>query len=435
MRILLTSGGTKTPLDDVRHIGNMSSGTFGRHLCNAFLEAGHDVTFLYARGSKCPHELRIDLNKGAFQATALLNEHLLFLDAHKKCYTPLEYADFKDYERLLLCCLKEPYDIVVLAAAVSDYAPIKKEGKISSELDKLTIELEKTPKLIRQVKTILPNSDVVYYLADNRDFHDPNLDLPTLPRVPHRALVMLRDPNVDYGKLAAVVKEDPATAADVLRVANSAAYGRLFKVAGLETAFVRLGRRTVRSILMATALKRLTIRTGGTKRTLGEELWQQAIVSGVLLGQIGQRYAMQEDEAFLLGLLHDIGKLALLRILHEYHKTQGGTLSRPIFEGVCAQWHEPLGLRLASAWKLTYPLPAIIGNHHGQPDESDPLYLHRLLVQFADVTCAMLSYGPYVPYDFFALPCIRGLGIEDADRWQNWLTCVPALIAEQAGVF
>jgi len=221
----------------------------------------------------------------------------------------------------------------------------------------------------------------------------------------------------------------------VLRVANSAAYGRLFKVAGLETAFVRLGRRTVRSILMATALKRLTIRTGGTKRTLGEELWQQAIVSGVLLGQIGRRYAMQEDEAFLLGLLHDIGKLALLRILHEYHKTQGGTLSRAIFEGVCAQWHEPLGLRLASAWKLTYPLPAIIGNHHGQPDESDPLYLHRLLVQFADVTCVMLGYGPYVPYDFFALPCVRGLGIEDADRWQNWLTCVPALIAEQAGVF
>jgi phosphopantothenoylcysteine synthetase/decarboxylase len=119
------------------------------------------VTFLYARGSKCPHELRIDLNKGAFQATALLNEHLLFLDAHKKCYTPLEYADFKDYERLLLCCLKEPYDIVVLAAAVSDYAPIKKEGKISSELDKLTIELEKTPKLIRQVKTILPNTFLV----------------------------------------------------------------------------------------------------------------------------------------------------------------------------------------------------------------------------------------------------------------------------------
>jgi HD-like signal output (HDOD) protein len=268
-----------------------------------------------------------------------------------------------------------------------------------------------------------------------RLFHDPNLDLPTLPRVPHRALMMLRDPNVDYGKLAAVVKEDPATAADVLRVANSAAYGRLFKVAGLETAFVRLGRRTVRSILMATALKRLTIRTGGTKRTLGEELWQQAIVSGVLLGQIGRRYAMQEDEAFLLGLLHDIGKLALLRILHEYHKTQGGTLSRAIFEGVCAQWHEPLGLRLASAWKLTYPLPAIIGNHHGQPDESDPLYLHRLLVQFADVTCVMLGYGPYVPYDFFALPCVRGLGIEDADRWQNWLTCVPALIAEQAGVF
>ena len=176
MKILLTSGGTKTAIDSVRSVTNMSSGTFGNHLCRAFLERGNDVAFLYAKGSKCPHEFRIDLSpvlwpKGyASVKNDLVMEDLLkdirsdlnFLEDNKHLYEPVEYSDFDDYAVLLPKIISkiEP-DIVVLAAAVSDYAPVKTDGKIRSDHPELNIKLIQTPKLIRQVKQILPDCFLV----------------------------------------------------------------------------------------------------------------------------------------------------------------------------------------------------------------------------------------------------------------------------------
>ena len=176
VKVLLTSGGTKTAIDSVRSVTNMSSGTFGKHLCRAFLERGDDVTFLYAKGSKCPHEFRIDLSpvlwpKGYASAkNDLAMEDLLkdirsdlnFLEENKHLYSPLEYSDFEKYSQMLtelLFSLKP--DVVVLAAAVSDYAPVKMDGKIRSDHPELNIKLIQTPKLIRQVKQILPDCFLV----------------------------------------------------------------------------------------------------------------------------------------------------------------------------------------------------------------------------------------------------------------------------------
>ena len=168
MKILLTSGGTRTKIDEVRHVGNLSSGTFGRHLCNALLWMGHDVTFLYAKGSKCPHELRLDLRTvGSLETEDAL---AWFLRIEEK-YHPIAYDDFDDYAAKLKECLKQSPEVVVLAAAVSDYAPVPAEGKISSELDEMTIRMVKTPKLIRGIREVLPKCFLVGFklLVDSTD--------------------------------------------------------------------------------------------------------------------------------------------------------------------------------------------------------------------------------------------------------------------------
>jgi phosphopantothenoylcysteine synthetase/decarboxylase len=166
MKVLLTSGGTRTAIDAVRHVGNMSSGTFGNHLCRAFL---------YAKGSKCPHELRLSLGQALLEPQSddwtscvqhglgdLVAEQFGFLASCRDRYRPTWYDNFDGYaaELFRLIGSVRP-DIVVLAAAVSDYAPVKAEGKISSELDEMTIRLEKTPKLIRKVKDVLPECFLV----------------------------------------------------------------------------------------------------------------------------------------------------------------------------------------------------------------------------------------------------------------------------------
>jgi HD-like signal output (HDOD) protein len=268
-----------------------------------------------------------------------------------------------------------------------------------------------------------------------RVLHHSEVELPALPRVAQRALAMLQDENVDYRRLSKVVQEDPAIAAKLLRVVNSTAYSRMFKTDRLEAAFARLGCRTVRSIILAMTVKTIAMEEAGAERALGEALWQQSIVSAALLGGMSRRYDLPEEDAFLVGLLHDIGKLGLLRILHGYQRTYDAKVPWAQFDRLCDEWHEPLGRRLATNWKLPDPLPEIIGDHHNPPPEQDQRARYRLLVQFADVACAMMGYSPYVPYDFFALPCVQGLGIEDTPETHNWLVTFPAIILERTGIF
>ena len=273
----------------------------------------------------------------------------------------------------------------------------------------------------------------------DRDLHDhlvrvlddPDLALPRLPQIAQRALIMLHDPGVDFGRLAELIEQDPAVAAEVLRIANSVAYRGIAEVARLDLAFARLGSRTLRSIILALSTKGLMIQTGAAERSRGEELWQRALVSGIVLEQFSDSARLSRDEAFMLGLLHDIGMLAVLRVLHDYERTGGRRVPRPLFDRLCGEWHEHIGLRLADAWNLPKPLPDIIGNHHRDLRDDDPLLYTRSLVQFADVVCAMLEYAPYVPYDFFALPCVRRIGLQNDTATCRKLAVLPELIAQR----
>ncbi len=260
------------------------------------------------------------------------------------------------------------------------------------------------------------------------------LDLPVLSTIAQRALLKLRSNDVDYDDLAELVGEDPALAAGILRVVNSTAYARMFRIDRLRVALARLGCATVRGIILAASLKGVAIRTGGAQRTLGEELWQRAIVSAVLLSELSRRYGLSDGEAFLVGLLHDLGDLAIVRVLHG-ERSAGATVSRATFKRLSGEWHEALGAHLARVWRLNAPLPELIGDHHRAPAADDPLSLYRSLVQLSDAVCSLLGYGEHVPYDFFALPCVRGLGIGDTAETRNWLANLPALIYERTGVF
>lgn len=136
MKILLTSGGTKIKIDDVRYIGNMSTGRFGSHICQNIKSESFqtiELTQLVAKGSLCCN----------------------------LCDCIIEYEDFFDYQTKLDEELAKNPDIVVLCAAVSDYITDPVHGKISSNENELVIRLKKAPKLISTVKEKCPNCKLV----------------------------------------------------------------------------------------------------------------------------------------------------------------------------------------------------------------------------------------------------------------------------------
>lgn len=153
MKILITSGGTKIPIDTVRDITNMSTGTFGTRIAEAFLRHGHEVHFVRAKGSKSPMRRVIDCVRDESVKVDDLAPWYAERAKWMRRYSESEFKTFEQYER----CLKlgmgihQP-DVVVLAAAVSDYhVPKPMPGKIRSN-DMLTIKLEPLPKLINKVK-------------------------------------------------------------------------------------------------------------------------------------------------------------------------------------------------------------------------------------------------------------------------------------------
>lgn len=262
---------------------------------------------------------------------------------------------------------------------------------------------------------------------------NPSLQLPQVPHVAQQGLVMLRSPDLEYRKLAEVISQDAVLTSEVLRIANSVAFRGFAEIRTLRQAFARLGQRELRRILLTTSLKTVAIETGGAERTIGEELWQCSLASAVLMEFLAERYALPPDEAFLVGLLHDIGALAVLKVVHEYQKRTGRSVSRPLFDRLYTEWHEHLGLRLAGAWALPDPLPDVAGLHHRIPQGNDPLERYRLLAAFADVVCELLGFRthPPSPVDFFELDCVKRLDLKDDAETCRLLYTLPNILEER----
>lgn len=162
MKIFITSGGTKIPIDRVRNITNMSKGTFGAKIAYECLKLGHEVFFFKADGSASPMAVTIDLALNRYDTgtfTTWYNDRAKLMPL----YCEADYVTFDDYQDGLKQYLQEePPDVILLAAAVSDYGVENfVEGKVRSRGDDFQIKLKPLPKLIGKIKEWSPKSKLV----------------------------------------------------------------------------------------------------------------------------------------------------------------------------------------------------------------------------------------------------------------------------------
>ena len=162
MKILLTSGGTKIPVDRVRDITNMSNGTFGSRIAHVALESGGRVFFLHAKHSCTPFSCTFDFANGFFKNLAEFLRMSIFGLKHHRRYESAEFRNFDDYEIGLQKAIKEfRPDVIILAAAVSDYG-VKNyiDGKLRTSEDQ-SIDLYPLEKIIGKVKGWAPYAALV----------------------------------------------------------------------------------------------------------------------------------------------------------------------------------------------------------------------------------------------------------------------------------
>ncbi len=161
LKVIVTSGGTISRIDDVRHIGNFSSGTTGALVAEEFLKNGGIVHYVYGKNSKRPfrRDLIVDPKKSKEEELRKIEKAYNKLNQYSDNLHEYEIETFEEYyEKVKELLVKENIDVIVLAAAVGDYGTKKQEEKISSENENLNLKLQKNPKIISLVKQW--NSDV-----------------------------------------------------------------------------------------------------------------------------------------------------------------------------------------------------------------------------------------------------------------------------------
>lgn len=157
----------------VRDITNMSKGTFGAHIGRAILETWrHKLVFLHAKDSKTPFSLNADFAEDNMLNIAEETVGLVKLwTEHGSAYSSRQFRNFDDYEATLFGSVASfRPDVIVLAAAVSDYGVVNYvDGKIRSA-DSQDIQLAPLPKLIGSIRAAAPDAVLVgFKLLVNSD--------------------------------------------------------------------------------------------------------------------------------------------------------------------------------------------------------------------------------------------------------------------------
>ncbi len=227
---------------------------------------------------------------------------------------------------------------------------------------------------------------------------DKTGDLPALPEVAARVLELVRNPKTRVQDLETAISRDQALTAKVLRIANSAFYGVRGTISTLSRAIVVLGFNTLRSVVMASSAKGLY----RTKNSCFKDkiLWEHSLAVALAARSLAVhcQYGARE-EAFVGGLLHDIGKVILDRSLREPYQE---VLERVYNDGqsfveaeteVLGFDHTEVGALVVARWGLAPALQEAVRLHH-QPmsAETDPTLC--AIVSLANSLCVKLGIGP-----------------------------------------
>lgn len=196
---------------------------------------------------------------------------------------------------------------------------------------------------------------------------DEVVTLPSLPTTVTRVTELINDPSSNLSDVANVIQTDPALALKTLRLVNSAYYGMGQRVDTVDHAVTMLGIKVIRNLAYTAAVFE-TFQRGSS------ELLHHSVTTGIAMRSLIDHSAckgmIDPDEAFVYGLLHDVGKILIYEFLPK--EAESATLMSharklPIFEAereVIGVDHAELGSRLIEKWGLPAELAAAIAGHH-----------------------------------------------------------------------
>ena len=198
-------------------------------------------------------------------------------------------------------------------------------------------------------------------------------EIPTLPAVIPKLLSVMESDRTNASDIAKTISNDPALSSKILKVANSAYYGFSQEIFNLKLAMPLLGHNMVKSLALSIGVIQ-SLPSGRRSPNFSDEgLWVHSLAVATLMQELGKRFRKggKAEHLFIIGLLHDIGKIVLNQYfgelfqeaLEEVHNE--GIAGLHIAESRLIGFdHGKIGAMLLTRWKFPDLISSSIAVHH-----------------------------------------------------------------------
>lgn len=291
-----------------------------------------------------------------------------------------------------------------------------------SEASLLEPEPMTCPEMSHETRAIMTG------LECSLENHD--VELPPIPRVPEAVLRCLSSHYCDFHRVADLISEDPSTTTRVLRMANAAIWG-VKTTSSIPEAVVRLGNRPLQSLMMSESLMVASRPSRKANRLIAQRFWNRSLAAGCVMRALAPLCNFDPEEAFVIGLLHDVGDVVVLRAIDRFEALSHEGIESEAFEYLCHRFHQPLGTMVADEWALGPTLKVILGAHHAWPKAKEAHRKERLMLMLSDMINQMIGFAHPAVYNLPKARPVAELRLDQREDFLPLLVPLPGQIRER----
>lgn len=213
--------------------------------------------------------------------------------------------------------------------------------------------------------------------------------LPSLPHILVKLLQACRDEDICFETISSIISRDAALSARVISVANSPVYGRARHLSSLKHLLMFLGLDTIKSIAITAAVQQFFSRYSSKKNQFLKQFWRHSLCCATIGRSLAKLSSYPyPEEAYLAGLLHDIGKLVFENLNNDYSDLTREIDELPeLFKLERSQYgitHDNLGGHLLEKWNINSIISDAVRYHHAEEDQIRDAHQLVKIVQLAN---------------------------------------------------
>lgn len=177
------------------------------------------------------------------------------------------------------------------------------------------------------------------------------IEVPMLPEIANKALLLAQNSDSDASEMAQLIQSDQSLAGHVMRIANSAAYTPMSNLVSLQQAIARLGMGVISEIALTAAIGAKMFNTPGYEAYVAS-VWRHALATSLWAKEVARHCRSNVEVAFLAGLLHSIGRPAILQTIIELAKKEQVDLTTEDIHQLENTYCHRLSVAVVNLWKM-----------------------------------------------------------------------------------